>query len=113
MRELLLNPSDVYPATIKRNELILDRSKPLDEQLEDLEEDLLHAIFPNGLVLDVGWCPGWKAHGQFNIALVTTGWEDVVKEQQCRTINELLSTIHEFVDIARSMPGNGAVRRPQ
>lgn len=105
MKELLFDAGYFSPGKVRRNELRLDRSLPLESQLEDLEEDLLLVEFPTGVSVDVGWYPGWQPQGEFGVTLrdVKHNWDPFV-EKRCRSIPELQRIIEEFVNIARNHP---------
>ncbi len=106
MREHILLEEDVAPGTITFDDLILDRSIPLDGQAEtELKEDLFQSKFPNGCVLDIGWYPSFDPGGQFIVAVNQNElhWEPFLK-RECRSIADLKRIVAEVVEIVKKRP---------
>lgn len=101
MQLMVFRGKDVAPGIIKLNDLILDPDVSLDDQLDELKEDLFHAVFPNDLVLDIGWYPEFEARGRFGV-LLYRGCDtyDAVASRRCRSIPELKAIVAEMVAIA-------------
>ena len=106
MKQHILGLSDVAPAIITFDGLILDPELPLEAQAEwELKEDLFSASFPNGCTLDIGWYPSFDPTGGFGIALnqTTVYWEPFIK-RECQSIDDLKKIVAELVEIAKRRP---------
>ena len=54
----------------------IDETRPLCDQSEDLKEDLAQIVFPNDILLDIGWFPTFDANGSFVVSVVqNSDWE--------------------------------------
>ncbi len=57
---------DRIPLTVPQGSLVHNFLYP-DLQAEDLSEDLVHVVLPNGIVIDAGWFPHADPNGHFVI----------------------------------------------
>jgi hypothetical protein len=109
MKRQLFAIDELRPAVIRAS-IALDPDVPLDAQVDDLEDDLLWAEFPNAVHLDVGWRPAHDASGEFIAALNQNPYEYApFLERRCRTLSSLRDSVTDLVDIARQRP---SIRRP-
>ena len=62
---------------------LLDLRQPVDVLVDDLGEDLLQIVCPNGDIVDVGWYPAWNAQGSLRVVAVRgQDWEAPVFSAQ-------------------------------
>jgi hypothetical protein len=54
----------------------LDLAQPVAALADDLGEDLLQIVCPNGDIVDVGWYPAWSEQGRLRVVTVRgQDWE--------------------------------------
>ncbi|NHZ80726.1 hypothetical protein F2P44_15800 [Massilia sp. CCM 8695] len=59
-----------------------------------LKEDLLQIVFPDDLVLDVGWTPSFDEHGHFLLMLVSdSNWDEPVERAEFTDVVTLKARI--------------------
>ena len=99
----MIDGIDVSPGHVTYDELLLDDSRPLSEQLDNLKEDLLQIQFPDGYLVDVGWYPEFAHEGAFTV-LVTqdADWSSPAWERHCSSIAELREALTASVRYVRS-----------
>ena len=95
------------------SKLILDQTRPLSEQLDRLEADLVEAnFFVEDHLLRVGWEPPHRADGEFVVRVVrrTLPFDEylgemiagrtppvaVVTERRCRSVLQLKQIVREL-----------------
>jgi len=107
MKTLIFTQKDFGLGTLRENNMLLDPELPLADQVDDLEEDLLWATFPNGVHLWIGWFPAHRADGEFAVGLVHNPDAGGVPshECRCRSISELQGIVKEAVSIAVGIKG--------
>jgi len=102
MRQHILDPHDFAPARAIFDNLVLDPDIPLTDQLDDLDEDLFAAGFPNNCILAIGWFPAFKPDGEFGVSLnQNPEWWDSFAERRCRSIPALKQAVADLAEIAR------------
>lgn len=73
----------------------LDPSRPVGEQLLDLDEDLFQAQFHDGLIVDVGFYP-WSPDGVFRILVIRDeDWDCPVRQVECKELSDLFKLLKE------------------
>jgi hypothetical protein len=83
---------------IEFNDLDLNVSEPLINQLDNLKEDLLQVSYANGLLLDVGWYPSFDENGEFQIRVIeNNNWDEPVYSSETNSIDGLISAIRNAV----------------
>lgn len=109
MKHNLFSNEQWQPATI-RESLMLDPELPLHAQLDELDEDLFWAEYPNAVNVDIGWYPAHEASGEFVIALNQNPYEYwPFLKRRCRSIADLRQIAKEMANTAMSRP---SIRRP-
>lgn len=59
-----------------------------------LKEDLLQIVFPDDLVIDVGWYPSFDEHGRFLLMLVRdSNWDEPVERADFTDVVSLKARI--------------------
>ena len=69
-------------------------------QADHLQEDLAQIIFPNGLLLDVGWYRARRDVGMFVISVISYGdWENPKLERETNDVRLLRGIIVECIQV--------------
>jgi hypothetical protein len=100
----LLSAEEIFPAHVHSDHLCFDSAHDLPTRLIALQEDMFHATFPSGVVLDVGWYPHNLDTGRFVAVLVDNPageWTPFL-EESCRSISKLKAILLRFIAIART-----------
>lgn len=85
------------------NDLDLDPTRPLEDQVESLKEDLLQVKFGDQYLLDIGWYPSFLRDGCFRVLVVEEyEWNTPVLERTAKSIGELEQVIKECVGVIRN-----------
>ena len=72
----------------------IDEARPLCDQCEDLKEDLAQIVFPDNIVLDVGWYPSFDPNGEFIVFVVRDAdWDEPLFRATAKDIPALRQTI--------------------
>ncbi|SHG50406.1 hypothetical protein SAMN04488109_0561 [Chryseolinea serpens] len=88
------------------NTFDIDFSKPMHEQIWELNEDLVQVIYLHGTdthVLDVGWYPGSESDGNagFKIFVIKNQrWETPIFSKSARNESDFFSVLNEAIEIA-------------
>ena len=88
------------------NAFNIDFSKPMKEQIWELNEDLVQVSYLRGLdtnVLDIGWYPEMEPeeNAGFKIVVVKNqNWEDPIFSKTCRNEFDFFSVLAEAIEIA-------------
>jgi len=81
----------------------LDPEKHLAAQNDDLKEDLAQIIYPDSVILDVGWYPEFSEEGEFVVRVAREGkWNKPLFEESHKTTQGLLRCLREAVMVATS-----------
>ena len=59
-----------YPGKIGYNNFNIDFNRNLETQIDELNEDLVQVIYPQGYLLDIGWYPELDINGKIIIQLI-------------------------------------------
>lgn len=79
----------------------LEASRPLEEQLDELKEDLAQVRFGARTVLDVGWYPEFRSNGEFVVLVVRDGaWDTPIFNEAATDIASLCSVVKQAVRAA-------------
>ncbi len=65
-----INNSLFYPGKIEYNNFNIDFNRNLETQIDELNEDLVQVIYPQGYLLDIGWYPELDINGKIIIQLI-------------------------------------------
>lgn len=78
---------------------IINKTIPLETQLDYLKEDMLQIEFSDGYLLDVGWRPSFSKNGEFKIVLIKDfNWNEPVYSGSAKNIIELETEIEIAID---------------
>lgn len=81
------------------NDFIINKTIPLEAQLDNLKEDMLQIEFSDGYLLDVGWRPSFSKNGEFKIVLIKDfNWDEPVYSGSAKNIIELETEIEIAID---------------
>lgn len=81
------------------NDFLINKTIPLEEQLDDLKEDMLQIEFSDGYLLDVGWRPSFSKNGEFKIVLIKDfNWNKPVYSGSAKNIIELETEIEIAIE---------------
>ncbi len=79
----------------------LRQSVSLKEQIDELKEDLAQVVFPNNVLLDVGWYPEFDESGSFVVVVVRgEDWSSPLFDRVCSDMDSLVSVISEAATFA-------------
>jgi len=83
------------------NLYFLDPTKPLTTQTDDLTEDLAQIIYPDLVILDIGWYPEFSEEGGFVVIVAREEkWNEPLFEESHKTIKGFLKCLREAVATA-------------
>jgi hypothetical protein len=87
---------------IEHNIFRIEEFKPLKEQIWELNEDILQAVYSdnegNHYTLDLGWYPEFDINGHFTICLIKNyDWENPLMKVNCDTAS-LRGNLKKFID---------------
>lgn len=78
--------------------------RPLGEQLDALDEDLIQIEFPNQIIVDVGWYPSHSPKGEFQVVLIKSyDWEKPVRLRKSTDANTLRRDVAETIEEAKRL----------
>lgn len=81
------------------NDFIINKTIPLEAQLDNLKEDMLQIEFSDGYLLDVGWRPSFSKNGEFKIVLIKDfNWNEPVYAGSAKNIIALEKEIEIAID---------------
>ena len=97
---MLINDMLFYPGKVNYNTFDIDFDKPLIEQLDELNEDLIQVEYKGDYLLDIGWCPERNENGRIIIQLVNAGeWDNPIVREECLDAESLLESIGKIMNI--------------
>lgn len=78
-----------------------DATKPPEEQLDTLKEDLVQVRFGTNTLLDIGWYPEFSPEGRFVVTVIRNeDWDQPVSQAESRTLGELIAAITAGIRVA-------------
>lgn len=94
---IILEKIDFKKGRVDFNSFDIDFSRPLEEQIWNLNEDLLQVSYVYGddvYILDVGWYPGNDLHGQLRVYVVKNqNWNEPIFAKQSKNETDLVADI--------------------
>lgn len=94
---------DFISGEIVYDEFNIDFSKPLEEQLDCLSEDLIQVKYEKGYLLDLGWYPEYETKGNFIIYIIKNrNWDKPIYKRTCEKKEELNAEMIKAIDMLQS-----------
>lgn len=92
---------------ITYNNFNIDISKPLENQIWELKEDLLQVSYSgrnsSTYILDIGWYPEFNVNGNFKILLIRNyDWDIPEILRRCR-VQDFYNVLAGFIDYANEL----------
>jgi len=85
--------TDFSPGKVTYLEFDIDPTLPLNEQDDDLTEDILQVVYPNNLLIDVGW-----HSNAFVVCIIKKcNWEKPIIRKKCKTLKKLEESVKECI----------------
>lgn len=85
---------DFIQGKITYDNLSLLEDCAIEGQVHNLKEDMLQVVYPDGLLLDVGWFPSFDAKGHFQIKVVKNhDWDSPTLTFTAQSINALVKLL--------------------
>ena len=73
---------------------LVDLSRSLEAQADELTEDLAQVVYPGGMLLDIGWYPSMAVDGNFVVTVIRNeDWESPIFKVSCASGNQLQEAI--------------------
>lgn len=96
----IFGPRDFHPGHVLKNTLVVNPERPVAEQAELLDTDMLTVFLPKGeTIMRVSWEPPRSSQGEFVVALGrdfdNAGIIGI--ERRCRNIEELRNTLRDII----------------
>ena len=80
------------------NDPYFDPTKPVEQQMDILREDLFQSQWENGLKLAVGWYPCFNQNGRFRLVVIKDAdWDSPVVTFETRVCGELVAEMLEIL----------------
>lgn len=94
---------DFKSGEIVYDEFNIDFSKPLEEQLDCLLEDLIQVKYEKGYLLDLGWYPEYETKGEFCVQIIKNqNWDKPIYKKTCEEKEELNAELIKAIGIVES-----------
>lgn len=91
---------DLKDGTITYNDFHIDLTKPLEDQMWEIKEDLLQIQYNQNYLIDVGFYPEFDPSGTFGISVIKDcDWEKPLLKKQTKK-EKFLETLQECIDFA-------------
>ncbi|CRM49166.1 MULTISPECIES: hypothetical protein [Pseudomonas] len=85
---------DFIQGNITYDDLSLLEDSAIEDQVHNLKEDMLQVVYPDGLLLDVGWFPSFDVKGHFQIKVVKNhDWDSPVLKFTAQSIRALIKQL--------------------
>lgn len=97
---------DFGKGKVEYNELHIDDSKSIEEQIENLKEDMLQVKYCDNhdiYLLDVGWYPEFNLGGEFKVSIMKNyDWSNPLLIESC-DICEFYNTLIKCIYFANNL----------
>ena len=93
---------DFKKGRITYNDFDIDFSKPLEDQIFSLKEDLFQAEYNSKekYLIDIGWYPEMNPKGKFKIRVIKNfDWLNPLYLKECKAKNKLIAFLKEAIDL--------------
>jgi hypothetical protein len=100
-QEQLITPERISPGVISYQDIPKKiESASLDDVIDFLKEDLFQAVYPNQVLIDIGWYPSFDKTGAFQISIIkNSDWATPVYFQEAKSVSRLLCLLDHAVDV--------------
>lgn len=100
----MIDELNLNGVNVEYNEFHIDFSKPLSEQIWELNEDLLQFSIGENYIVDVGYYPSNELNGRFKIVSIKDyDWENPVIIRNCSDYQSLVADIQAVINKTKEL----------
>lgn len=100
----MIEKLDLDGVKVDYNEFHIDFTKPLSEQIWELNEDLLQFSIGENYIVDVGYYPSNELKGKFKIVSIKDyDWEHPVIIRNCSDYQSLVMDIQAVINKTKEL----------
>ena len=101
---MLIDNKIFYPGKVNYNSFNIDFDKPLSEQINEFNEDLIQVEYNGHYILDIGWYPECDDNGKIIIQLIhNDDWNNPIIKEGVLEKKTLFNSLNKIMAVIESI----------